>query len=314
MRWTSLCRTTSSPLKFTNSMSLDVAEDVAHDDEPGALVARQVDLGDVAGDDHLRAEAEPGQEHLHLLGRGVLRLVEDDERVVERAAAHERERRDLDHAALDVGVDALRRRACRSSASNSGRRYGSTFAIMVAGQEAEPLARLDRRPREDDPVDLAPRQRGGRHRHREVGLAGAGRADPERDRVVADRVDVALLVDGLRRDARRAMRPDDVPEDRRGALVLVERGVTAPIVPGEISWPWAISSDSSSTTSRPTSTASARRRASATLPRRKTSQSRWPSSARRTASSEPASSVATEGSSVICVRRLSRELRPHAAR
>ena len=41
--------------------------------------AGDVDLGDVAGDDRLGAEADPGEEHLHLLGRGVLRLVEDDE-------------------------------------------------------------------------------------------------------------------------------------------------------------------------------------------------------------------------------------------
>jgi hypothetical protein len=58
----------------------------------------QVDLGDVAGDDHRRAEAEPGEEHLHLLRRGVLRLVEDDERVVEGAPTHVRERGDLDGA------------------------------------------------------------------------------------------------------------------------------------------------------------------------------------------------------------------------
>ena len=34
---------------------------------------RQVDLRDVAGDDHAGAEAEAGEEHLHLLGRRVLR-------------------------------------------------------------------------------------------------------------------------------------------------------------------------------------------------------------------------------------------------
>ena len=68
---------------------LDRFEDVADDDEAGALVARQVDLGDVAGDDHARVEAEPGQEHLHLLGAGVLRLVEDDEGVVEGVVRNE---------------------------------------------------------------------------------------------------------------------------------------------------------------------------------------------------------------------------------
>ena len=78
-----------------------VLQHVAHMDEAGALLARQVDLRDVAGDDDLRAEAEPRQEHLHLLRRGVLRLVEDDEAVVERPPAHEGERRDLDRPALD---------------------------------------------------------------------------------------------------------------------------------------------------------------------------------------------------------------------
>src|SRR4051812_36709875 len=49
---------------------LDAVEDVL-DDAQTALGARgQVDLGDVTGDDHLGTEAEPGEEHLHLLGRG----------------------------------------------------------------------------------------------------------------------------------------------------------------------------------------------------------------------------------------------------
>ena len=61
---------------------LDTIEDLRDGAEPGGLVARQIDLGDVAGDHDLRVEAEPRQEHLHLLRRGVLRLVEDDEAVV----------------------------------------------------------------------------------------------------------------------------------------------------------------------------------------------------------------------------------------
>src|SRR5260221_10054563 len=49
----------------------------------------------VARDDRFGPEAEPREEHLHLLGGRVLRLVEDDERVVQRPSAHERERRHL---------------------------------------------------------------------------------------------------------------------------------------------------------------------------------------------------------------------------
>src|SRR4051794_12288512 len=128
---------------------VDALEDVLHLDQPRRLVARQVDLRDVAGDDDLRAEAEPRQEHLHLLGRGVLRLVEDDEAVVERAAAHERERRHLDRAALHVGVRALRVEHVVERVEQ-GAQVRIALGHHVAGQEPEPLARLDRGPREDD--------------------------------------------------------------------------------------------------------------------------------------------------------------------
>ena len=200
---------------------LDLVEDVADDDQPGALVGRQVDLGDVAGDDHPRVEAEPGEEHLHLLGAGVLRLVEDHEGVVERAAAHEGERRDLDHAALEVAVDAVGVEHVVERVEERPQ-VGVDLGLDVAGQEAEPLAGLDRGPGEDDPLHLFLGQRGGRHRDREEGLAGAGGADPEGDRVAADRVDVAFLVDRLRRDLGVAVAPDDVLEDLRRALVRVE--------------------------------------------------------------------------------------------
>ncbi len=176
---------------------VDVAEDVAHDPQSAALVARQVDLGDVAGDDDLRAEAEAGQEHLHLLGRRVLRLVENDERVVQRAAAHVGQRRDLDRAGLHqprqrVGIEHVVQRVEQRP------QVRVDLVEQRAGQEAEPLARLDRRAGQDDAVDLLGQQRLHGLGHGEVGLAGAGRADAEDDRVLVDRVDVALLVQRLR--------------------------------------------------------------------------------------------------------------------
>src|SRR5580692_2833101 len=62
---------------------LDAVEDVLHHAQPADLPGRQVDLGHVAGHHHLGTEAQPGEEHLHLLGRGVLRLVQDDERIIQ---------------------------------------------------------------------------------------------------------------------------------------------------------------------------------------------------------------------------------------
>src|SRR5215510_5476571 len=61
---------------------LDRPDDLHRLDQPGRPARGQIDLGDVAGDNGLGAEAEAGEEHLHLLRGRVLRLVEDDERVV----------------------------------------------------------------------------------------------------------------------------------------------------------------------------------------------------------------------------------------
>ncbi len=135
-----------------------------------------------------------------------------------RAAPHERQRRDLDHAALEVRGDALGLEHVVERVEQRPQ-VGVDLGHQVAGEEAEPLAGLDRGSREDDPVDLTAVQRRGRQRNREERLAGARRADPERDRVGADRVDVALLVDGLGRHLARAVAPDDVLQDRGGGLV-----------------------------------------------------------------------------------------------
>src|SRR5262249_3226885 len=70
-------------------------------DQTALLAAREVDLGDIAVDDGLAAETDAREEHLHLLGRGVLRLIEYHERMVERAPAHERQWSDLDGAAIE---------------------------------------------------------------------------------------------------------------------------------------------------------------------------------------------------------------------
>ena len=167
---------------------------------------RQVDLRDVAGDHGLRAEAEARQEHLHLLGGRVLRFVEDDERVVQRAPAHERDRRDLDGAALEqpLGLLDVHHVVERVVERTQVRVH---LLLQIAGQEAELLAGFDRRPRQDDAADLLGEQVADGLRHREIGLAGAGGADAEHDVVLLDGVEIAALVGRLRRDPRLAGLP-----------------------------------------------------------------------------------------------------------
>src|SRR5882757_11177612 len=68
---------------------VDAVEDLHHRTQARGCAAGQIYLRDVAGDDDLRAKAQAGQEHLHLLARAVLRLVEDDERIIERVVREE---------------------------------------------------------------------------------------------------------------------------------------------------------------------------------------------------------------------------------
>ncbi len=102
------------------------------------------------------------------------------------------------------------------------------------GQEPEPLARLDRRAGQDDPVDLLGLEGLDGLGHRQVRLAGAGRADAERHRVGVDRVDVDLLPHRLGADRAAAAGQDVLGEHLgrprgRGAQHLHRAGHDVPV-------------------------------------------------------------------------------------
>ena len=141
---TSGWRTTSRPLNSTISIPSTPGQHLAHVDQPRAFARRQVDLRDVAGDDGLGVEAQARQEHFHLLDRGVLRLVQNNEGVVEGAPAHIGQRGDLDRPVFQegphaLGVDHFVERVVERPD------VGIEFRGDVAGQKAELLAGLDRR-------------------------------------------------------------------------------------------------------------------------------------------------------------------------
>ena len=161
--------------------------------QTGARVARQIDLGDVAGDHRDRAEADAGQEHLHLLDRGVLRFVQNHVRVVEGTAAHIRQWRDLDHVALDQLGHLLEAEHFVQGVVQRAQ-IRVDFLRQVAGQEAEFLAGLHRRAHQQQTLHAVRLQRLDRAGHRQISLAGAGRAHAEIDVVAGDRVQVARLV------------------------------------------------------------------------------------------------------------------------
>ncbi len=160
--------------------------------QAGADAVRQVHLAEVAGDDHPGPLAHARQEHLHLHRRGVLRLVQDRVAMRQGAAAHERQRGDLDlavgHAADDlVGRHHVVQRVVERA------QIGVDLLLHVAGQEAEAFAGLDRGAGQHDPIDLAGLQHGHGLGDGEIGLAGAGRADAEHHLVACQRFHVGGL-------------------------------------------------------------------------------------------------------------------------
>ncbi len=110
----------------------------------GLLGVGQVDLGKVAGDDRLGVVAETGDEHLHLLGGGVLGLVHDDEGVGEGTAAHEGERGDLDDVGLEKLVDLHGIEEVVEGVVERAE-VGVDLLLQGARKEAEALAGLDPR-------------------------------------------------------------------------------------------------------------------------------------------------------------------------
>src|SRR5262249_15149202 len=81
-----------------------------------------------------------------------------------------------------------------------------------ARQEAEPLARFHRRPRQDDAIDFLALEQRDRIGDREPGLAGAGRTDPEHELVALQRADIGILPAGAR--THRALAQIDLLEGR----------------------------------------------------------------------------------------------------
>ncbi|ENO86542.1 dehydrogenase [Thauera aminoaromatica S2] len=171
----------------------------------------RVDLRDVAHADHLGAGAGARDQGLHLLGREVLRLVDDEELVEESAAAHEVQALDLDAAADEVAggratpVAALAGGAVEHVEVVLERAHpGCHLFFLGAGQEADVLAHRNGDAGHDDlAVALRLQHLGEPGGERQQGLAGAGLAEQgdEVDLGVHQQVEREVLLAVARGDA-----------------------------------------------------------------------------------------------------------------
>ena len=164
--------------------------------QAGYLIVGQIDLGHVAGDDDFRAKAKAGQEHFHLLPGGVLGFVQNDEAVVQGAAAHIGQRRNLNGAALLIFLEGLRPQHIVQRVIQRPQ-VGVYLVLQVAGQEAQPFPRFHRRAGEDNAVHRALPEGGYGGGDRQIGLAGTGGADADGDGVLHDGLHVVLLTHGF---------------------------------------------------------------------------------------------------------------------
>ena len=104
----------------------------------------QVDLGDVAGDNHLGIEAQTGEEHLHLLRRGVLCLIQNDEGVIQGAPAHIGQRRHLDVPLLLILLESFSSQHIKQRVIERTQ-VGIDLVLQVTRQEARASRPLPRR-------------------------------------------------------------------------------------------------------------------------------------------------------------------------
>ena len=172
---------------------IHVAQNIRRFHQPAAPRVGQIDLGDVAGHHALGVESHAGDEHLHLLAGGVLRFVEDDERIVQGAPAHEGDGRDLDHIFLQIAVHLLRFQQIVERVVQRPQ-IRIDFLLQRARQKSQPLAGFHRRPRQHNAADLFVHQRRNRHGHRQVSFAGARRPNAEDHVGAFDGLQISPLV------------------------------------------------------------------------------------------------------------------------
>ena len=167
--------------------------------EKATLVASYVNLGRVARDNDTRTESDTRQEHFHLLRRRVLRLVENDEAVVQGPATHEGERRDFDHLLLDQTLHTLHVEHVVEGVVERPK-VRVDLCHQIARQESESFASLDCWAGQNDALNLFCLKCSNRHRHCQPRFARTRRTDTKRDDVLRDGVDISLLTGGFRLD------------------------------------------------------------------------------------------------------------------
>ena len=192
--------------------------------QSGRSSGRQILLRLVARHDHLGTKADTCQEHLHLCRGRILRLIENDERIIQGTTTHVRKRRHLNQALLRiVQVTFCPHNLIQRIVKRTQVRID--LALQIARQKTQFFPRLDRRTRQDDPAYLATLKCLYRHRHRQIRFSGTRRTDAKYNHLLADQIHVLFLSHRFRFDRLARDRPaDDILIDLENLFVLLREG------------------------------------------------------------------------------------------
>src|SRR6266404_586911 len=172
--------------------SLQIRQHAFGFNQATAFTRRQINLSDVARNHCLGPETDACQKHLHLFAGGILRFIENDKSVGQRAPTHEGKRRHLNHLLLEqfghaLVIDQIKQRVVKRT------QIRINFLLQVAGEKAKLLAGFHCGTRQYDTVYLLLHQRLHGQRNCEIRLARAGYANAENNVLLLDRLDVFAL-------------------------------------------------------------------------------------------------------------------------
>ena len=141
-------------------------------------------------------QKQVGEKHLHLFPGRVLSFIQNDKAVIQGTAPHIGQGGDFNRPSLLVLLEGL----CPQHVVErviQGPQIGVYLILQVPRQKAEPFPCLYRRPGEDDSVHRPFPKSGYGGCHRQIGLAGTGRAYANGDCILGNGLHIGLLAHGF---------------------------------------------------------------------------------------------------------------------
>ena len=172
--------------------AVHIFQDLQRVHKTAAGTVGQVDLCHIAGHDHFGTYTHTGQKHLHLFGGGILRFVQNDERVIQGASTHVCERRDLDDLLFHQTLIRFGPQHIEQTVVERAQ-IRVYLLLQVAGQKTKLLPCFHRRAGQNDARDVFCLKGFDGHCNGQIRFTRTRRADAKSHRILADGVEVFLL-------------------------------------------------------------------------------------------------------------------------